>query len=193
MEDWWGNLSQIEHVYWIIALIASILFVVVLVGTIIGGVDADVDGVDADVEADTGIGFQFLTFKNVVGFFTVFSWAGLACINSGYSNTITLTVSFLCGLAMMFILAWLFKFMANQAESGTLNIKNAIGQIGEVYITVGKERSSMGKIQIKVQGSLRELEAITDEKEDLVQGNVIKVLEVVSGELLLIEKLKKND
>ena len=34
-------------------------------------------------------------------------------------------------------------------------------------------------------------DGITDEDEDLTQGNVVKVLEVVSGELLLVEKLKK--
>jgi membrane protein implicated in regulation of membrane protease activity len=191
MEDWWDAMSQLEHVYWMIAMISGILFVVVLVGTFIGGTDVEMDNVDADVSADGGIGFQFLTFKNMVGFFTVFAWAGIASINSGYSNTVTVFISIFCGLVMMVLMAWMFFFMAKQAESGTLQIKNAIGQIGEVYTTVGKDRSSMGKIQIKVQGSLRELEAITDEDVDLTQGNVVKVLEVVSGELLLIEKLKK--
>lgn len=191
MEVWWGAMTQLEHVYWIIALIASIIFIVLLLGTIIGGVDADMDGVDADIEADGGIGFQFLTVKNVTGFFTVFAWAGIASINSGYSNTLTITISLIAGLVMMFVMAWLFAFMAKQAESGTLLIKNAIGQIGEIYITVGKNRSTIGKIQIKVQGSLRELEALTDDDEDLIQGNVIKVTEIVSGELLLVEKLKK--
>ena len=191
MEDWWDAMSQLEHVYWMIAMISGILFVVVLVGTFIGGTDVEMESVDTDVSADGGIGFQFLTFKNMVGFFTVFAWAGIASINSGYSNTVTIFISIFCGLIMMVLMAWLFFFMAKQAESGTLQIKNAIGQIGEVYTTVGKDRSSMGKIQIKVQGSLRELEAITDEDVDLTQGNVVKVLEVVSGELLLVEKLKK--
>ena len=86
---------------------------------------------------------------------------------------------------------WLFMFMARQAESGTLKISNALGRVGEVYITIGKDRSTIGKIQLNVQGSLRELEAITDDSEDLKQGNVVKVLEVVSGELLLVEKIKK--
>lgn len=191
MEEWWGAMSQLEHVYWISALVSSILFLVVFIGTIIGGVDGDMDHVDADVETDTGIGFQFLTFKNLVGFFTLFSWSGIASINAGNSNTLTLVISIVSGLAMMFLLAWLFMFMAKQAESGTLQIQNAVGQIGEVYMTVEKNRGAYGKVHIKVQGSLRELDAITDDDEDLTQGNVVKVLEVVSGELLLVEKLKK--
>lgn len=191
MEEWWGAMSQFEQVYWIIAMVSGVFFLIVLVGTIAGaGADTDMDNVDVDVEADGGIGFQFLTFKNLVGFFTVFAWSGLACIHAGMTMTITLVVSLVCGLAMMFIMAWLFMFMARQAESGTLQIKNAVGSVGEVYLTIGKQRSSMGKIQIKVQGSLRELEAITDEEVDLTQGNMVKVLEVISGELLLVEKLK---
>jgi hypothetical protein len=191
MDEWWGMMSQLEHVYWIIALIASLVFVILLAGTIIGGTDVDMDAVDADIDMDGGIGFQFLTVKNIVGFFTVFSWAGIASINSGNSNTTTIIISLAAGTGMMLIMTWLFLFMAKQAESGTLKIQNSVGEIGEVYLTIGKNRSTLGKIQIKVQGSLRELEAITDDDEDLTQGNVIKVLEVVSGELLLVEKLKK--
>ena len=47
----------------------------------------------------------------------------------------------------------------------------------------------MGKIQIKVQGSLRELEAITDAEVELSTTTLIKVIGVVSSELLLVEKL----
>ena len=76
------------------------------------------------------------------------------------------------------------------AQSGTLKIKNTIGVIGEVYLPIGAKRSKMGKVQIKVQGSLRELDAITDAEEDLKTNSIIKVTDVVSDELLLVEKLK---
>ena len=49
----------------------------------------------------------------------------------------------------------------------------------------------MGKVQLKVQGSLRELEAITDEDHDLETATIIEVIEVVSAELLLVKKLSK--
>ncbi|MBN4071310.1 hypothetical protein JYT72_02250, partial [Crocinitomix catalasitica] len=164
MEEWWAAMSQLEHVYWIIALISSILFLVVLVGTFLGGgAETDMDAVDVDMDADVGIGFQFLTFKNIVGFFTVFSWAGIAAIKNGESNTFVLIVSSIAGLVMLFLLAAMFRWMSKQAESGTLRIDNALGKVGEVYTTIGKNRESSGKIQIKVQGALRELDALTDE------------------------------
>ena len=92
---------------------------------------------------------------------------------------------------MMVLTSLLFYWMGKMAESGTLRIKNAIGVVGEVYLPIGANRSEIGKIQIKVQGSLRELEAITDNNEELKTNTIIKVLEVVSDELLLVEKLSK--
>jgi len=78
--------------------------------------------------------------------------------------------------------------MSKLSQSGTLRINNAIGVIGEVYLPVGEKRSSIGKIQIKVQGSLRELEAITDSETVLKTSTIIKVVDVISAELLLVEK-----
>ena len=101
----------------------------------------------------------------------------------------TVVLSTIAGLIMMVLTTLLFYWMGKMAESGTLKIANAIGVIGEVYLPIGANRSKMGKISIKVQGSLRELEAITDADEDLKTQTLVKVTEVVSSELLLVEKL----
>mgnify|MGYP000580640094 CR=1 FL=1 len=73
MVEWFNGLPLFEKIYWFIAIPASLVFLFVLVTTFLG---TDVDG-DGDIEADgdeTGeIGFQFFTFKNLVGFFTIFS------------------------------------------------------------------------------------------------------------------------
>lgn len=194
MNEWWQGLEQLEQVYWIIALISSVFFVILMIGTFISGfgADADMSGVDAEVEGDHGIGFQFFTFKNVVGFFTIFAWSGLACIHADMSPTATIIISVISGLIMMTAMATLFYFMMKMTHSGTLVISNAVGTVGEVYLTIGKDRSSMGKIHINVQGSMRELDAMTDEDFDLKQGDIVKVIEVVSGEILLVEKIKKS-
>ncbi len=185
MSEWFANLSTIEQTYWIITLIGSLFFIVILVTTFLGG---EVDEL-GDADFDGGIDFQFLSFKNLVGFVTIFGWTGLAGINSGWADTTTLIVSFVCGLIMMLIMASLFYFLRNTGESGNLKIANAVDKIGEVYIPIGAKRSYIGKIQIKVQGSLRELEALTDDEIDLERGNVVKVIEVISDELLLVRKL----
>ncbi|NJB71200.1 putative integral membrane protein [Saonia flava] len=192
MEAWFSALTLFEKVYWVIAILSSIIFIILLVLTLIGG-DADDFGgdVDADIDADTGIGFQFLSFKNLMGFFTIFGWTGIACLEAGWTKSIVIFVSVLCGLLMMFAMAALFYYLSRLQSSGTLKLKNALNQIGEVYLTIGANRSNIGKVSINVQGTLRELEALTDEKKDLVLGNVVRVKEVTDNGLLIVELLNK--
>ena len=187
MMEWFSELTSFQQVYWIITGVSTLIFIIVLIGTFMGA-----DGDDlGDVDADTGVGFQFFTFKNTVAFFAIFGWSGISCIDAGYSKPITIIVSLACGLAMMAIMATLFYYMRKLNDSGTLQMKNALNAIGEVYLTVGANRSSIGKVQIKVQGTLRELEALTDYDADLTQGNVIKVIEITSNGILIIEPQNK--
>ena len=191
MNEFFNGMSALQQTYWYVALIGSALFVIIFIITFIGGGDIDMDtDMDTSVAGDDGgVGFQFFTFKNVISFFTIFGWSGIICIDSDYSKTATILISSVAGLAMMVATSFLFFWMAKMAESGTLKIKNAIGVVGEVYLPIGAKRSKMGKIQIKVQGSLRELEAITDAEVELSTTTLIKVIGVVSSELLLVEKL----
>jgi hypothetical protein len=192
MKDFFAGMSSLEQTYWIIALVGSAVFLVIFLLTFIGGGDADMDADASDFEADDGgVGFQFFTLKNVVAFFTIFGWTGVTCIDNGLGTAATLIISIIAGLAMMILTTLLFYWMHKLAESGTLQMKNAIGVIGEVYLPIGANRSKMGKVQIKVQGSLRELEAITDELEDLKTGTMVIVTEIVSAELLLVKLLSK--
>lgn len=192
MENWFSALTLFEKVYWLTALISSVIFVFLLVSTFLGGDTDDLSGdVDTDIEGDTGIGFQFLTFKNLVGFFTIFGWSGIACIEAGMSQGATIGISVICGLLMMLSMASLFYYLSKLQSSGTLKLLNAKGQIGEVYLTIGARRSKIGKVSIKVQGTLRELEALTDEDKDLVQGNVVRVNEVTENGILIVELLNK--
>lgn len=193
MQDLFEGLSSIEQAYWAIAVVGSGVFLVIFALTFIGGIDSDMaaDGTEFNAD-DGGVGFQFFTFKNVVAFFTIFGWTGILCLQNGYSNMSTILISTIAGLIMMVATSLLFYQMHKLAQSGTLKIKNAVGVVGEVYLPIGANRSNIGKIQIKVQGSLRELEAITDAPEDLNTSTIVKVTKVVSAELLLVEKLQAN-
>ncbi|WP_273568328.1 hypothetical protein [Maribacter halichondriae] len=70
-------------------------------------------------------------------------------------------------------------------------MKNALNQVGEVYLTIGANRSKIGKVSVTVQGTLRELEALTDEQKDLVLGNVVRVKDVTDNGILIVELLNK--
>ena len=189
MLEWYSGLELFPKIYWFIALIASLFFVIIMVLTFVGGDTDGLEDMDSDVDGDSGIGFQFITFKNLVGFFTIFGWSGIACLDEGFSNPITILISFICGLVMMSIMAAMFYYMGKLNDSGTLVYTNAINQIGEVYLTVQEKRTKIGKVSIRIQGSLRELDALTDSETPLKTGTVIKVKEVTPNGILIIEKL----
>lgn len=188
--EWWDTLSTIEQIYWGIAIPFTLIFLIQMVLTFIGG-ELDHDGsVDHDIEMDDGAGFQFFTIKNFVGFFTLFSWTGIACLDSGMSIGQTMIWSFVAGVGMMFIMAIIFYYFSKLADSGNLSVKNAIGGIGEVYLPVRASRANIGKVSIKVQGSLRELDAITDDTDDLATGSVITVIDITNNDTLIVTKSK---
>lgn len=188
MGDWWSSLTGLQQVYWGIAIPFTIIFLILLAISIFTGVDSDMpDGdVDADIDGDHGIGFQFITLKNIIGFFTIFAWSGLVCIDAGLGTVATVFVSSISGLIMMVIMATLFYFMSKLQGSGTLIVSRAKNGIGEVYLTIPGNRKGMGKVQIKIQGTLRELEAITDQEEDIPTGAMVTVKDVVNDEILLV-------
>ncbi|MEM6686240.1 MAG: hypothetical protein AAF617_10690 [Bacteroidota bacterium] len=193
MGDWFSALTTFEKSYWIIAAVSSTIFVVVLISTFLIG-DADADGdVDADIEGDTGIGFQFFTFKNLVAFFTIFSWAGISCLNAGYGKGVTLLVSILSGIAMMFVMASLIYYINKLVSSGTMKLENAIGNVGEVYLTIGANRSKIGKVHVNVQGALRELDALADSNETLKTGTVVEVKDITGTGILIVQPINKNN
>lgn len=189
MLDWFSTLEWFPKIYWAITIIASLNFIVSIVMSLIGGDADELSDVDAEIDGDTGIGFQFITYKNLVGFFTIFGWSGIACIDEGFSKPTTIIISLICGLIMMAIMAAMFYYMRKLSDSGTLDYKNALDQIGEVYLTVGANRSKIGKAHVRIQGALRELEALTDSETDLKTGTVIKVTSVTPNGILIIEKL----
>jgi membrane protein implicated in regulation of membrane protease activity len=189
MADWFSNLEFLPKVYWLVAIIGSLIFSVVMIMAFTGG---DTDGIDdLDSDMDAGAGFQFISFKNLVGFFTIFGWSGIACIDAGLSTPLTIVISVICGLLMMVIMAALFYFISKLTASGTLNYKNALDAVGEVYLTIGEDRSRMGKVSVSVQGTMRELDALTDSLTELKSGTIIKVVDVTSNGILIVDRTRK--
>lgn len=187
---WWDAMQNVEKIYWLIAVPFTAVFLVQLVLTFVGGgVDDMADNLDHDAsfDQDHGIGFQFISVKNLVAFFAIFGWTGIALIHGGKSIGLIITVSILAGLLMMLIMASLVYYLGKLTEDSTLNLKNATGKIGTAYLRIPPARSGMGKVQISVQG-FQTLDAITDDEEEIRTGTVIEVVDVINNEVLLVKK-----
>ncbi len=190
----WSELGIFEQIFWLIAIPSTVVFLVLLGMTIFGGdvSDTDIDtNIDAHIADGDSIPFQFLSLKNIVAFFAVFGWSGIGFINAGRAAWLVVILAVICGLLMMLAMAALFYFMSKLAENGTLKMKNAVGKLGEVYLVIPANRGGMGKVQLNVQGSLRTLDALTDENSAIPTNSIIEVLDVIDEQILLVKKQGK--
>jgi len=87
---------------------------------------------------------------------------------------------------VVLIMALLFKSMNRLKQSGTLQTKNAIGLIAETYLLIPAAREGFGKVHVKVQGSLHELQAMTDDEQPIATGKLVKVTGVMNESILLV-------
>lgn len=186
----WSEVGLFEQIFWVVTIPATVIFLILLVLTVFGGdMDTDVDtDVDGNIADGDSIPFQFLSLKNIVAFFAVFGWSGIGFIHAGMASWLVILLSVLCGLLMMTLMATLFYLMSRLAESGTLNMKNAIGKLGEVYLVIPAKRGGLGKVQMNVQGTMRTLDAITDDLEKIPTSSIIQVIDVIDDHILLVKK-----
>jgi membrane-bound ClpP family serine protease len=113
----------------------------------------------------------------------------LAAFQYGILSWITITgISLGIGILMMLFTAWLFFMMMKLQSSGTLDVKNAIGQNGEVYLTIPAKKKGSGQVQLIIQGTYRTLDAVTEELEEIKTGTFIEVVDVINDTLVVRKK-----
>jgi len=189
ISDWWSSMEMVEKIFWSISVPFSLLFLIQIALTFVGG---DIDDLsaegdaDAAVEGDTGIDFQFISLKNLIAFFAVFGWTGIICLDMGLGVGVSTLIATLAGLVMMLIMASILYFMGKLVEEGTLDLNNAKGKVGNVYLSIPANRKGMGKVQIEVQG-LQTLDAVTDSDSDIPTGAVIQVVDVLNDQILIVK------
>lgn len=187
--SWWGDLSSIQQIFWGISIVFSVLFVIQFVLSIIGiDFDADAEADIGDVDGVDGLDadFALLSVRSIIAFFTFFGWTGVVALGGGVGSVMAILLASSAGFVAMLVVAYIFYLFIKLQSSGTLNLDNALGSTGEVYLVIPGDKSGTGKVQMKVQGSLRELDAITT-GEAIPTGAPIRVIDVLENGMLLVE------
>jgi hypothetical protein len=132
------------------------------------------------------LGSQFFTLKSMLGFFMLFGWTGLGLISMGVALWLTAVVSIAAGLVMMAVTAFIFYGMSRLTDNGTLKMENAINSFAEVYLPIPGSRAGIGKVNLKVQGAVRELDAVTEDLELIPTGSIVKVTGLMNEHILIV-------
>ena len=195
MLDWWNGMTLLAQILACIAVPSTLLLVIQLIMTIVGlGDDSDgdvPDDLEDDVsfdDADGDIGLRVFTIRGLTAFFTLLGWVGLSVSRTGAHAVISIMCGVLAGVVAMFLIALLVKYAMKLQDDGTLDYKNALGLSGTVYITIPAKRLEKGKINIMLQGHYMELEAVTDEDEDIKFGTEIVVIGLSGANTLVVKR-----
>lgn len=160
-----------------------------------GDADGDVDVDDADTDADGAeevspglfAGLRVLTLRGVVAFLAIFGWGTLWLLRIGLHPAIALFFGVAMGIWAMILVAILLRLALQLQEDGTVDIQNALGLSGTVYLTVPAARQGEGKVHLVVQDQLRELQAVTDEPQAISTGTPVRVMGVSGRDTLVVE------
>ena len=193
MTEWWTSLDLFMKILWCIAIASSLIFIIETVLTFIGAdvemdMDTDFDMPDGGFEGDPSM--NLYTFRNLVNFLLGMSWTAILLQEQIASKALLMIIAFAVGALLVFAVMMLFKGLSKMQQSGNIDVyKSAAGCNGKVYLTVPAERKGTGKVQISINESIREYDALTDSEDDLKTGTSIRVVEVLDTTTLLVEEI----
>jgi hypothetical protein len=186
MEIWWNSLDLFLKIMWGIALVTSIIFIIQMIMTFVG-MDADGDiGGDGN---EGGAPFQLFTFRNLINFFLGFSWTGIGFYHTMESRVGLVLWATFVGILLVALVMLLFYALSRTVQSGNIDIRHAIGLTAIVYFPIATGRTRAGKVQVNIRQTIREYDAMTNGAE-IATGRLVRILEVIEGNILLVEELQ---
>lgn len=178
------------QLYWGFAVAGSVFFLFRTLMFFVGFDDGGHHGGDVYDDTDTGAGtegsFHFISLTSVSAFIMAFGWAGLAAKEDFQLSPIaSLSAALGVGILAMAATAYLFK-LAYRCTSGgaTYSLDEVVGKTGEVYERI--PGTGWGRIQINVGGMLREVRAVSDDKQDIDSFKRVQVVRVVDQETVAV-------
>lgn len=195
---WWQELYTLQQVTFIIGCATLAFMVIQIILMLIGFGDDDAfTGDDVEVgdfindEGITHLGLKLISVRTVIAFLCLGSFAVFFSLYF-LPHWASILIGVGVGTVAAVLMGLAINAMAKLQHSGNIDIKNSIGKVGEVYLTIPPSRTGQGKVNVVVQERLTEFDAITDNNEAIKTGLQIKVLDVINDRVLLVEPFNAN-
>lgn len=187
--EFFQDLDPVLRTLWFVALPASLVFIVQSIMTFTG-TDAS-EGIHADFDSNfdgADAPFQLFSLRNLINFLLGFSWTGISFFDSIKNIYGLMAVSLLVGVGFVAMFFIIMKKMQKLAENNSFKITESLNKTGEVYLTIPENKSGIGKIQVSVKGSIREINAITL-NDKILTGSPIRIMKIEGEDLVIVEKI----
>ena len=147
--------------YFVMAVAGTLLFLLRLGLTAIGG-DADGD-LDMDAGGDSDASFSFFSVLSVLAFFMGAGWMGLACrVDWGLGSLATAFMAGGFGLAMMGFASVLMAGTRRLNTTIEYKAESAVGATARVYLSIPEKGEGHGQIEVSVSGRRKIMEAVSN-------------------------------
>ncbi len=183
MIEYINSLDLILQVYYGLAIVGGIIFLVQLLMLFLG---FSTDGITTDVPDSSTYAFKFFSLQGLSGFFLIFGLIGAYTQDITNNGIISFIAGLVAGLIMNFIICKLINMLLKLQSSGNLDYQNAIGLSGTVYLSIHK--GEVGQVQINIQNRLVFPKAVSADNEEIKTGERVKVVRVDSDNILVVEK-----
>jgi membrane-bound ClpP family serine protease len=182
--DFLGIQGLAESIYFYTAAISSAFIILRFLGSLLGA-ELDHDFELHFGEAELGD----LSFSAFAVLFSVFGWAGFwGGRMTDFSPLSVFGIASIAGFSGFISAVLILNKLKKLENSGNTELKNAVGAIGEVYLTIPENDS--GQVKIVVQGKQQILNAASD-GERIPTGEKVYVYEVENGLLKVVRHIEK--
>ena len=168
--------------------VSSIVLFLQMIIILIGGSDLDFELGEVGEGGATGI----FSIRSIGSFFTGFGWTGAMFLQNGHSVVVATLAGALVGSLILAGFLGLMSWLHGFKTDGTVNYKNAVGNVGTVYIPIPPKRKGMGQIQVDVQGRLSTVDAVSDSEEKIENRTPVRVDSLVDARTLLVKTLEEE-
>lgn len=190
MFEWWLNLEpEGMQTFVAIGIASSTILFLQMIFILMGGA---FDIPDFDLDVGEGGATGMFSIRGIGAFFTGFGWTGAAMLDGGNSLLMSVLAATLVGVAVLAGFVWLMRWLHSLRSEGTKDYKNAINQIGSVYVPIPPQRQGLGQIEVLIQGRMTTVRALSDNEERIENRTAVKVVELVDERTLLVETLSPS-
>ena len=187
----------LQQISFIIAVTATVIMLIFLLLMVFGMDDSTFDGGPQDADLDflsdeplSAIsGLKLFTVRGALAFFSVGGWV-IYILAPLMHVAWVLVLSVLAGLLASFLQALAFRAAMKLESSGNLDYERTIGKIASVYIRIPKERLGKGKVMLNLEDRFIEVDAITDEPEDLLRKKMVEIVALEDHTTVVVKEKK---
>lgn len=208
MIEFWNGLILAQKIFFCIAVPSTMLLIIQIIMMLVGlgghgdadagdGVDLDGDGIpdtdadgDADLDSDSpDAGLAVFSLRGIVSMLCIMGWSGFGLLDpdTGLPLWAGIAISVVLGVLTLIGVAFAMKAISRLQQTGNLDLRNAVGKVGQVYLTIPAGGKSAGKVNLTVQEQLREFSAITACECDIKTGSYVRVVAFAENGTLVVE------